>query len=77
MRKKKPTKKSTAKKSSARPKKIARRKNQNQRKKTTHPKISRGTSSAQIHQGVGSGTANQLETPPEIPEDAAEYGGES
>jgi hypothetical protein len=33
--------------------------------------------SAQIHQGVGTVNVSQSETMPEIPDDAAEYGGES
>jgi len=40
-------------------------------------KVPSGSSSAQMHQGVGVGTASQWESAPEIYNDAKEFGGES
>ena len=77
MRKKKPAKKKSGKKESASRKNVNRRKKPIKRKKATHSKGPSGGSSAQIDQGVGPETASQSEIAPEIPDDAAEYGGES
>ena len=48
------------------------RKKSTQRKKAA--RLPRGRKSAQIHQGVGPEAQTE---PPEIPDDATEYGGES
>jgi hypothetical protein len=77
MPKKKPDKKKSGKKKSASRKNVNRRKKPIQRKKPIHSKGSSGSSSAQIHQGVGPETTSQSKIAPEIPDDAAEYGGES
>jgi hypothetical protein len=66
-----------AKGNSSRRKKISLKKKPMRRKKPPHSKGPRRSPSAQIHQGVGPGTPSHSETMPEIPDDAAEYGGES
>ena len=77
MRSKKPAKKSAVKKKSAGRKKLRIKKKPAQRRKTPRSKKSSRRRSAQIHQGVGTVNVSQSETMPEIPDDAAEYGGES
>ena len=77
MPKRKPDKKKSAKKKVASRKKVSRRKKLIQRRKPTRSKVPSGSSSAQIHQGIGVETASQSESAPEIYEDAQELGGES
>jgi hypothetical protein len=77
MPKKKIPKKKSGKKKSAGRKKVIRRKKPIPRKKPRHSKKPSGSSSAQIHQGVAPETVSQSEIPLEIPDDAAEHGGES
>jgi hypothetical protein len=77
MPKKKPYKKNSGKKKFASRKKLNRGKKPIQRKKPTDSKGPSGSPSAQIPQGVGPETASQSEVAPEIPDDAAEHGGES
>jgi hypothetical protein len=77
MPKKRPDKKKAGKKKSTSRKKVKRGKKAIQRKRPTHSKGPSESSSAQIHQGVRPETASQSEIAPEIPGDAAEYGGES
>jgi hypothetical protein len=48
-----------------------------QRKKPSRSKASSRRRSVQIHQGVGAIASTHSESTPEIPDDAAEYGGES
>ena len=57
--------------------KISRRKKPIQRRKLTRSKGPGGGLSAQIHQGIDLETTSQSQTAPEIPDDVAEYGGES
>jgi hypothetical protein len=76
MPKRKPNKKKSAKKKSIR-KKVNRRKKPIQRRKLTRSKAPGGSSSAQIHQGVGAEAASQSEIAPEISDDAQEVGVES
>lgn len=71
MRRKKSAQKTAGKKASA-SRKLSGRKKSTQQKKTAG--LAGGRKSAQIHQGVG--PEAQAE-PPEIPDDATEYGGES
>jgi hypothetical protein len=77
MAKEKSTKKKPAKRKSAGRKKALRKKKTIRRKGLTQSRDASGSSSAQIHQGVGAETATESETTPEIPDTAAEYGGES
>jgi hypothetical protein len=78
MPKRKPDKKKPGKKKKfASRKKVNRRKKPIQRRKPTRSKVPSGSSSAQIHQGVGVETASQSESAPEIYDDAQEFGGES
>jgi hypothetical protein len=48
-----------------------------QQKKPSRSKASSRVRSAQIHQGIGPATLSHSDSTPEIPGDAAEYGGES
>jgi hypothetical protein len=77
MRSKKPANKSAAKKKSASRKKLKIKKKPALRRNSPRSKKSSRRRSAQIHQGVGTVNISQSETMPEIPDDAAEYGGES
>jgi len=77
MPKRKPDRKKPGKKKFASRKKVNRRKKPIQRRKPTRSKVPSGSSSAQMHQGVGVGTASQWESAPEIYNDAKEFGGES
>ncbi len=77
MRSKKPAKKSAVKKKSASRKKLKIKKKPALRRNSPRSKKSSRRRSAQIHQGVGAVNISQSETMPEIPDDAAEYGGES
>jgi hypothetical protein len=58
-------------------KKAGPRKKAVQKKKPSRSKASSRSRSAQIHQGVGPVPGTHPESAPEIPDDAAEYGGES
>ena len=58
-------------------KKAGPRKKAFQKKKPSRSKASSRRRSAQIHQGVGAIASTHSESSPEIPDDAAEYGGES
>jgi len=71
MRRNKSAQKTGGKKASA-GRKLSGRKKSTQRKKAA--RLPRGRKSAQIHQGVGPEAQTE---PPEIPDDATEYGGES
>jgi hypothetical protein len=77
MRKKKPARKKPGKKKSAAGKKAKLNKKPIRRKKRTRSKAPGQSRYAQIHQGVGSVNPGHSATTPEIPDDAAEYGGES
>ena len=79
MPKKKPDKKKSGKKKSASRKKVNRRKKPIQRKKPIHSKGSSGSSSAQIHQGVGPAEAVAGVSTAGVSEDdvSSEHGGES
>jgi len=74
---KKPAKKNAGKKKSASQQKISLKKKSKQRRQAPRFKGPRRRPSARIHQGVGPMTIGHSETTPEIPDDAAEYGGES
>jgi hypothetical protein len=73
------TKKPTRKKKPGSRKKTTRRKKLIQRKKRTRSKAPNATTSAQIHQGVGSAAATSDVSTHAVHEDdvAHEYGGES
>jgi hypothetical protein len=77
MRSKKPARKSAVKKKPAGRKRLKIKKKPAQRRKPRRSKKSSRRRSAQIHQGVGTVNVSQSETMPEIPDEAAEYGGES
>jgi hypothetical protein len=74
---KKPAKRKSGKKKSAILKKVNRRKKPIPNRKPTYFKEPSGSSSAQIHQGVGPAIARQSEIAPEILDDTGENGRES